>query len=469
MCKKSANFTLTLCKQRNQMNFKRRILKDLESWAERPQRKPLILRGARQVGKTTAVRIFSERFKHFIDLNLEKQEDRAYFTRFERIPDLVQALFFRYNIPGDETNVLLFIDEIQAEPAAVSKLRYFYEYYPNLCVIAAGSLLESLLESQTSFPVGRVEYLVLRPVSFEEFLTAIGEEEAAKMLSHIPLPDYAYPKLLDLFHQYALIGGMPEIVQIYAMFRDLTKLKPVYNTLLTSYQDDVQKYASAGARAEVLLHCIRNIFFEAGGRIKFQGFGHSNYGSREIGEALRLLEQTMLLHLVYPTVETQLPGKPDLRKQPYLQAIDTGLVNYFSGLQESIIGTKNLHESYRGKIIQHLTGQQILSTLPYPTDNLRFWVREKKQSSAEVDFILPFGNWLIPVEVKSGHVGKLRSLNQFIEQCDHHYAIRLYAGDLQLQETSTPNGKPFSLLNLPYFLGERLIEYVKWMVDKKSY
>ncbi|MEQ1745064.1 MAG: AAA family ATPase [Saprospiraceae bacterium] len=448
------------------MEFERDIIKALRTWAQRSNRKPLVLRGARQVGKTTAVRLFGKEFDNFVLLNLERSEDRAYFTRFDRIETAVSAIFFDQNIDPKSGRTLLFIDEIQAEPKAVFWLRYFYEQFPYLYVIAAGSLLETLLEPKNAFPVGRVEYLVIRPVSFSEFLRAIGETAAANILEEIPLPEFAVPKLFDLFHIYALIGGMPEIVQEYAINKDLTRLKPIYNTLLTAYQDDVQKYASGEARSQILQHCIRNLFLEAGGRIKFQGFGHSNYGSRETGEALRTLEKAMLCHLVFPATQTTLPPLPDLKRQPYLQVLDTGLMNFFCGLQQSLIGTKNLGEAFQGKVIHHWVGQQILANFDSPLDQLNFWVREKNQSSAEVDFVLPFENRLVPVEVKSGKSGKMRALQIYMDACDHDFAVRLFAEKIALHPAVTPSGKKYSLLNLPYFLGGQLNEYLVWMKKK---
>lgn len=445
------------------MHFERDIIKDLQTWAQKPNRKPLILRGARQVGKTTAVQIFAQGFDYFIQLNLEKSKDRQYFTRFDRIEDTVSALLFEHNVPNRAKRVLLFIDEIQNEPKAVAWLRYFYEDYPHLHVIAAGSLLETLLESKNAFPVGRVEYLVMRPVSFSEFLRATGELNAAEAYEQIPLPNYAYPRLLDLFHRYALIGGMPEVVQEYASTQDLTLLKPLYNTLLTAYQDDVQKYASSQSKAPIIQHCIQHIFLEAGKRIKFQSFGQSNYGSKEIGEALRTLQKAMLCHLVYPLTQADLPPLTDFKKQPYLQILDTGLMNHFSGLQSMLIGSKDLGEVYRGRVVQHWVGQQILANLHSPLDQLYFWVREKNQSSAEVDFVLMNAGKLIPVEVKSGASGRLRSLQLYMDACPHDLALRLYAGELLMHPAQTPNGKNFRLLNLPYFLGEKLEEYVAWM------
>ena len=204
--------------------FKRLLLKDLHDWLHKPNRKPLILRGARQVGKTTLVSLFAEQFDQFIALNLERLEDKALFEQNYTIQELLEAIFFLQGKDRQQTNTLLFIDEIQNSSAAVAMLRYFHENYPTLPVIAAGSLLESLLDRHISFPVGRVEYLRVHPLTFEEFLIAVGEEQAATMLNQIPLPIFAHDKLLKLFHRYALIGGMPEIVQHYAATRDLTQL-----------------------------------------------------------------------------------------------------------------------------------------------------------------------------------------------------------------------------------------------------
>jgi len=447
------------------VNFDREILKKLKTWAASPARKPLVLRGARQVGKTTAVKLFAKDFEHFIYLNLERPSDREYFDMFVSVGELMKALCFERNIPFSSKGILLFIDEIQSEPRAVEMLRFFYEDLPEVYVIAAGSMLETMLSDKISMPVGRVEYLVLRPVSFREYLLAKGETEALQALEQIPLPAFAYPKLLTLFHEYALIGGMPEIVQRFLGQGDLTSLKPVYNTLLTAYLEDVKKYAHAKLRSEVLTHCMRSVFLEAGHRIKFQGFGNAPYSSREVGEALRTFEKALLLHLVYPTTETQVPALPNLRKRPYLQVLDTGLVNYFSGWQTRLLGIRDLQEAYKGRIVQHWVGQMMLANWNEPLEGLLFWVREKRQSSAEVDFLFPFEDKLIPLEVKSGAAGKLKSLHQFMDLCNHHLAIRLYAGPLTTVQPTTPAGKTFKLLNLPYFLGEQLPAYVQWLAS----
>ncbi|MEM1120241.1 MAG: DUF4143 domain-containing protein, partial [Bacteroidota bacterium] len=274
---------------------------------------------------------------------------------------------------------------------------------------------------------------------------------------------FAHEKLLRLFHIYALIGGMPEVVQNYAKNRDLVPLKSIYESLLTAYLDDVQKYANTDLKVELIQHGIQNIFLESGNRIKFAGFANSNYRSDQMSSALRTLEKAMLIHLVYPSTTNLLPAIPNLKKAPYLQTLDTGLMNFFSGLQANLIGTKDLHAAYKGRVIHHLTGQMLLTKMHSPLDRLRFWVRDKNQSSAEVDFVYLFRSMLIPVEVKAGKTGRMLSLRQYMETANHNLSVRIYAGKLSLQYLTNPSGRSFYLLNLPYFLVELLPEYLEWM------
>lgn len=444
--------------------FKRLLLKELNHWLHKPKRKPLILRGARQVGKTTLVSLFAQQFDQFISLNLERLEDRALFEQNYTIQELVEAIFFLHGKDRQQTNTLLFIDEIQNSSAAVAMLRYFHENYPALPVIAAGSLLESLLDRHISFPVGRVEYLRVHPLTFEEFLIAVGEEQAAAMLNQIPLPIFAHDKLLKLFHRYALIGGMPEIVQQYAATRDLAQLRPIYDNLITAYLDDVEKYSPRDSQTPVIRHVIQTAFREAGNRITLAGFGQSNYGSKDVGEALQVLEKALLLQRCHPVTDTRLPLVPNLKKSPKLQLLDSGLVNYFSGLQADIFGSKDLNSIYGGRIIEHLVGQELLASQSSLLFQLHFWVREKNQSNAEVDFVLAHGNKVIPIEVKSGATGRLRSLHQFMDQAEHGFAVRLYAGKLEVDDAVTVEGKAFKLLNLPYYLGGKVEGYLEWFV-----
>ncbi len=450
--------------------FSRKILNDLKNWADQNRPKPLILRGARQVGKTTAVVLFADHFEKFICLNLEKQEDGAHFKRQLPVKELLQSICLAKNVRINPGRTLLFLDEIQEVPEAVTMLRYFYEELADqLHVIAAGSLLETMLGAkQISFPVGRVQYMFLHPLTFEEYMTALGEQSALEAYQTMPFPDFAHTSVLKHYHQYALVGGMPEIVATYAQSKDVVGLTPIYQALMTAYQEDVVKYARNETAAQVIRHAIESAPYEAGSRIKFQGFGRSNYKSREVGEALRTLERAMLLKLVYPTTAVKPPAMANRKKSPRLQFLDTGLVNYRAGLQGDFFQYKDLHAFHQGKMAEHIVGQELFAAGIRDQAQLGFWVREKKQSSAEVDYLFPYQNLLIPVEVKSGKTGTLRSLHQFMDRADHAFAVRLYSGVLQIEKTHTAKGKSFTLLNLPYFLVGQLMEYVKWLTTQHS-
>jgi len=447
--------------------FHREILKRLSAWNSGLSRKPLILRGARQVGKTTVVNAFGLTFPQYIYLNLENAADQGLFKDNPDIDILVQNIFLTKNqefIRRGET--LLFIDEIQQFPAAINMLRYFYEKYPEIAVIAAGSLLETIFSKGLSFPVGRVDLMVIRPVSFPEFLGAMGEELVLEQLRHIPVNEFAHTRLLQLFHIYALIGGMPEIVNQYARTKDLTALSSIYERLIQAYIDDVEKYTTNDHLIQVIRHCIRTSFLQAGSRIKFQHFGQSNYNSREVGEALRTLEKTYLLSLLYPTTDTILPLLPDLKRSPRLQVLDTGMMNYFLGLRADILSTSDLNNIHLGIIIEHLVGQEILASQFNVLSHLDFWVRERTGSSAEVDYVYLFESKLIPIEVKSGKDGTLRSLHLYMDEAPHDMALRFYAGKLQLTQITTPAGKSYRLLSLPYYLASQTKEYIAWLKNE---
>ena len=442
--------------------YQRNAVKELLRWKSSKDRKPLVLRGARQVGKTTVVHIFAKNYAQYVYLNLERDKDREIFTKYSSINEIVQYIFLQFDQNLDKMgDTLLFIDEIQREPKAVAMLRYFYEEYPDLHIVAAGSMLETLFDRGISFPVGRVAFRVLHPVSFEEFLGALNEHQALEMYHTIPLPAFAHSKLLHLFHTFTLIGGMPEVVAKYVANRDITSLSEIYESLIATYFDDVEKYAKNGNQVQMVRHAIRSSFYEAGTRIKFEGFGASSYHSREMNEVLRMLEKTMLVHLVFPTTQTAAPFMPDIKKSPKLQALDTGMVNYFSGLQRELFGTQDLHAHYQGKIAEHMVGQELLASNYNVLHTLHFWVRDKKQSGAEVDFLYNYDGQMIPVEVKSGKSGKLRSLLQFLDMSGIPVAVRLYAGPFQVEAHKTFAGKPFTLINIPYFLTGKLEAYLQ--------
>lgn len=274
--------------------FERDIYNQLQKWAERTGRKPLVLRGARQVGKTTLVNEFARNFENYLHLNLEREEDARLFQSTDKVQEIMKIACFQKNILLREGRTLLFIDEIQNVPKAVALLRYFYEDMPDLYVIAAGSRLQSLLKERISFPVGRVEYMQLSPCTFGEYLTAMGEGHYRTAIDEISLPSALHEEAMSRFHRYTLIGGMPEVVADYAENGDLVRLKSIYNSLLKGYNEDVEKYAPTQLQTYVIRHILRTGWNKAGQTIKLGNFGESTYNSKEVREAFNILEKAFI-------------------------------------------------------------------------------------------------------------------------------------------------------------------------------
>jgi predicted AAA+ superfamily ATPase len=448
--------------------FKRQASDYLKEWKQRDDRKPLLLRGARQVGKTTLVEQFARKnYKHYILLNLEKPEDRFYFDEYDNVKTILESLFLKYNITTEEINdTLLFLDEIQESPRAIQLLRYFYEEFPGLHVIAAGSLLEFAMKKVKSFPVGRIEYLYMHPLNFVEFLEAFHHSEFLKQLNSIPVKPFAHSGLLGMFNRYAIIGGMPEILSRYLKNENIADLPKVYESIWGTYQNDVEKYASNETERKVIKHIVSTAHLYLDKRIKFQNFGRSNYRSREVSEAFQSLDQAKIIRLIYPTTDVEVPLIPDLRKSPRLQFLDTGILNYINGIQTELLPVNDLSPIYKGNLVAHIITQELISINTINDKKPNFWVREKKQSSAEVDLVFSYGDKVIPIEIKSGKTGTLKSLHQFVEQAPHPYAVRMYAGKFSIERTKTPGGKPFLLMNLPYYLGTKIPEYLDYFISK---
>lgn len=373
-------------------------------------------------------------------------------------------MFLHKNKSRKKGKTLVFIDEIQNVPKALSQLRYFYESIKDLYVIASGSLLKTISSRKITYPVGRVEFINMYPLTFSEYLKATGVKEVLKFYNQIPAPGFAHSKLLKHFHRFTLLGGMPEIIKDYIKTDDILSLNSIYNNLIIAYKEDVKKYARNEEMAGIIRFAIDSCPFEAGTRIKFQGFGNSNYGSEKMSEALKTLEKAMLIDIIYPTTNLRPPIKPDFKKSPKLQFLDTGLINFSVGLQEYFFTMEDLHSFHKGVLAEHIVGQELKANY-YRNDQLGFWVREKKQSSAEVDFVVPFKEYIIPIEVKAGKSGTLRSLHQFIDRTNHPYAVRIYSGELSKDKNTTPAGTDYYLLNLPYYLTGKLKEYLEWFID----
>lgn len=432
--------------------FKRDILTSLEEWRKDSHRKPLILRGARQVGKTTVVNEFGKQFDNYLSLNLEKQEAARLFDLPIPLKDLMPLLFAHCGVTRKDGHTLLFIDEIQNSAKAISLLRYFYEELPDIYVIAAGSLLENIVDIHSSFPVGRVQYLALRPCSFREFLRATGEEALLPILTQPEVTPAFHERLLNLFNIFTLIGGMPEVVQLYAERRDILSLDSIYETLLQGYRDDVEKYTTGKLLPDVVRFILKEGWSKAGQTITLGGFAGSSYKAREVSEAFRLLEKAMLLELVYPTTATDVPATSEIKRMPKLIWLDTGLVNYAAQVQKQVLGASDIMDAWRGMIAEQIVAQELLTLTNKVSQKRNFWVRGQNDSSAEVDYIWVQDSKIYPIEVKSGHNAHLRSLHSFMERSSQTIAFRIWSQPYSVNEIKTIQGKQFQLINLPFYL-----------------
>ena len=431
--------------------FRRNIISKLEAWKQDKKHKPLILRGARQVGKTTVVNEFGSQFDNYLYFNLERNENAKLFEMEIPLDDLVNMLYASVGKVKKEGTTLVFIDEIQNSPKTIALLRYFYEQRPDLYVIAAGSMLENLVDVKVSFPVGRVQYLALRPCSFSEFLGAIGKNNLLAVLSQKAEYTVAFhEQLMHLFNQYTIVGGMPEAVQQYAETQDVIGIEDVYETLVQAYKDDSEKYVRGNKLTDVVRFILSYGWAFSGETITLGNFANSGYKSREVGEVFRLLEKAMLLELIYPVSSTQLPIIPETKRMPKLIWFDTGLVNYQAGIRKEIIGSTDMVDSWRGHIAEQITAQELLTLDDRVGQHRSFWA--KPNNGAEVDFIFAHNSKLYPIEVKSGTNAHLRSLQVFMDSSGVNIAIRIWSKPYSIDKVKTIHGKEFTLINLPFYL-----------------
>lgn len=449
--------------------IKRTIELDLQRWKDEKNRKPLVLRGARQVGKTTVVKEFAKSFPIFLYVNLDLEADRELFSRELKVRELFQLICLRFSQPIKPEETLLFIDEIQFSSLAIKMLRYFYEEMPELCVIAAGSLLDVVVgDKHQSFPVGRIENLWVQPLSFEEYLGALDRDDLLQAYHQVPASKPFIEELRRQFKIYSLLGGMPEAVAKYLEHKDVVIVNRVYESLVSTFLEDVDKYADDVSMARALVHILRTAPTEAGKRITLEGFGASDYKALTIRQAFERLQKAQLLTLSFPVTSAMLPMVPQYRRKPRLQLLDTGLLNYQLGIQEEYFLTDSLESIHKGLITQHIVGQELQSLWASSPPKLNFWVRDKYQSSAEVDFVIPHRGKLLPIEVKSGSTGSLRSLMQFMMISKHDMAIRIHDGSLGFDELRLPDGQTFGLLNLPLCLSAKVRQYVDHYFDLKK-
>lgn len=432
--------------------FYRNLELHLKAWAKEGNPKPLIIRGARQVGKTTLVQKISSEFNHFIPLNLEKSQDRRFFEHTDNVKLIFETLLISHNLVlNADEKLLLFIDEIQQNPKVIALLRYFYEELPQIHVVAAGSLLEFALGDVPSIPVGRVEQVVLHPMSFDEFLLATDQTQLYEKWNQLAFSPSFHALFMEAYLKYFVVGGMPEAVKKYVNDGfSLIQLPKIFYNIWLCYKEDVGKYQRSNSNQKVLQYILEQVPYELD-RFSFAAFGQTRYKSREISEAFAQLEKARILSLVYPTSSTRAPLVPNYKKRPRIQFLDTGMLLYLNKMQVGVLLAENLQAQFKGGLLNHAVWQEIMALSHSPLANYMFWVREEPDTNAEVDLVLPYADGILPVEVKSGASGRLRSLFECIDRTEAKLAVRVLDNHLRTDKLCTIQGKPFTLINIPLY------------------
>jgi uncharacterized protein len=457
--------------------MKRTIELHLSNWKHSTLRKPLIIRGARQVGKTYTVEKFAkEHYTHFLRINLE--QDKGLGALFENLQpqQIINELSALYQVPFVDGETLLFIDEIQAAPKAIASLRYFFEQKPSIHVIAAGSLLDHTLnEIQYAMPVGRVEFAFMYPLTFGEFLEAIHENGLVGAIDRYslnePFGQAVHKRISEMLRLFFFIGGMPEAVAYYARHKDLAGVERIHASLLQSVQYDFARYGTR-KQQELLLGVLHYVAHNIGKKVKY---AHIDRGvhSNLLKDAFIKLEMSRIIHLVRHTGSTSVPiaqwQDHDVFKPVFM---DIGLVNHLAGIK--LIDLPNLMTAFEGALAEQFVMQELMAGgEPYFERKLNYWIREAKNSNAEIDCLFQIGNEVYPIEIKAGKRGTLKSLHVFLAEKQKKTGIRLnmdapnIGRDLSAS-VNLPNRKQltYDLVSLPLYFAGRLIEI---MTDQMSH
>jgi predicted AAA+ superfamily ATPase len=452
----------------------RKQLRDLEAWLQSAERKPLIIRGARQVGKSTLVRLYAaQRHRTLLEVNLERHPQIGSIFESMDPKVILEQIEALPGLPRLTEDSILFLDEIQAAPAAIAALRYFYEERADLPVIAAGSLMEfALAERRVPMPVGRVRSLHMGPMVFTEFLEALGETKLKEAIVHYEpgsdLGPVVHRRLLELVRRYCFVGGMPAAVDVLAKTGKLSEVSAVHTDLVATYRDDFQKYARSRNLARmqhVLEFAARNV----GTKVKYSNVMRDAHAAT-IRQDIELLAMARVVTKVLHTHASGLPLQADVEESVYkLLFLDVGLMNAICGLTwKTLSGRDDSGLVNDGALAEQFVGQHLLEMLAdSPSRELTYWLREGRSSNAEVDFVVAVAGRIVPIEVKSGARGSLRSLHQFVAGKRIPLAIRFDANPPSRQTVATTvqtaggaRQVEYELVSLPLYLVERTADLV---------
>jgi len=401
--------------------MKRNIDKILLTWKDSADRKVLLIRGARQVGKTYSIRAFGKQFKYFLEVNFEEHRDIAgFFEGSLDIEKIIQKLSAFFSVPVINGQTLLFLDEIQACPNALRALRFFYEKRANLHVIAAGSLLEFALSEIPSYGVGRIESLYMYPLSFDEFLLALNKEQMFKIKRDNlikKLDTVFHNELLDLVKFFLMIGGMPEVVDTYLKKSDLGLCFKKIKDLIISFQDDFRKYKTKMSSMQIK-EVFNSIALQAGSKFKYSNID-SQVAHIPLKEALEILIQAGLAYKIYHSSAQGIPlgGQIKINKFKVI-LFDSGIHLQMLGLGiQEILTSEDIDLVNKGSLAEVFTGNELIKYLSAGfKKDIYYWHRESRSSNAEVDYVIQKGADIIPIEVKSGVRGKMQSLRLFLTE-----------------------------------------------------
>jgi len=429
--------------------FKRTLELSLVKWKNDSVHKPIILRGARQVGKTSMVRQFGKKnFRQLIEINLENQAQRKVFQGVLDIEDFERRLAL---VRGErmETGKLLFIDEIQELREMMELLRFFAEERPGWHVIVTGSLLEAKMGGKWSVPVGRVDYRSLFPLTFFEFLGAMGKDKLLSDLQDLKMGEkYPYHDLAkQVFGQYVLLGGMPEVIANFAEKQDYGRAREVLQRLQIGYVDDVAKYTKNEQEKKYLEAVVTNGAREGGKIFRYENFAGTDFHSREMSSAVARVEKTMLCHQVAVINSTILPMNLKLRRPKKMIWLDIGLVNLVNEYYGEII-----QGDYSGRVMEQVVGQALLADLSSTFNQLVYFARDRDESSAEVDFCFIHNSKLVAMEVKAGKTTTSRSLQGLMKDPLSEIVPVL----VSWQELGIDRG----MIKIPFYLLARWREFI---------
>ncbi len=425
----------------------------LKRWKNEKRRKPLIIRGARQVGKTWLVKDFGRKdFKRFVEINFEFQARmKSCFSTLDP-HEIIQKIELNANVDIIPGETLLFLDEIQECPRALKALRYFHEKMPELHVIAAGSLLEFVMDAERiSFPVGRVQNIYLGPLSFGEFLTARGERKVRNYLKSVRIEDSItesiHEKCTSILRDYLFLGGMPDAIADWLETGKLSKTDELHQALLQNYRHDFGKY---GRRVDINL--LEEIFTKApglvGGKFKYSRIDRQ-INSRDVKKSLGLLIKAQVIHKIITTSGSGLPLRAHCNEKFFkILFLDVGLLQGSMGISKQTYLSESLIAVYKGLVAEQFVGQELLALQkPYEEPSLFFWHREARGSAAEVDYLWQSGEWILPVEVKAGKTGSLKSLRLFLAEKEAPFGIRFSLHPLSFND---------SVLSIPLYCMEAM-------------